>query len=259
MEIIVCVKQVPDVTEAEIEVDRDGKAIETGDLTYDINEWDNFAVEAAVQLKEQHGGRVCAVTVGDEDAEEALRRALAMGADEALHLLDPAFEEADARGTAAILHRAIQDRPFDLILTGAISSDVGGGQVGGMLAALLDIPHVSLATDLSVEGNTATVRHEVEGGLERIVAFDLPGLVTVQTGINEPRYVSVRGIRKVAGTEIPARGAATLGLDAADLRAQVVLKELFLPPRGEGAEILEGDDEERVDALVERLHERGGL
>ncbi|MFH0946763.1 MAG: electron transfer flavoprotein subunit beta/FixA family protein [Planctomycetota bacterium] len=259
MEIIVCVKQVPDVAEAEIEIDRGGKAIETGDLTYGTNEWDTFAIEAAVQLKEQHGGRVTAVTVGNEDAEESLRRALAMGADEALHLLDPAFLEADARGIATILYRAIKDRPHDLILTGAISGDAGGGQVGGMLAALLDIPHVSLATALEVEGSTATVRHEVEGGLERVVELDLPGLVTVQTGINEPRYVSIRGIRKVAGAEIPALCARDLGLDAADCAAEVVLEGVFLPPRGEGAEILEGDDEQRVEALVERLRERGGL
>ena len=259
MEIIVCVKQVPDLAEAEVEIDRNGKAIETDDLTFGTNEWDSFAIEAAVQLKEKHGGRVTAITVGDEDAEEALRRALAMGADEALHLLDPAFREADARGIAALLHRAIKERPCDLILTGAITADEGGGQVGGMLAALLDIPHVSLATALSVEGNTATVRHEVEGGLERVVEFDLPGLVTVQTGINEPRYVSIRGIRKVAGAEIPVLSAKEIGLDAAEFAAQVELKEMFLPPRGEGAEILEGDDESRVAALVERLHERGGV
>jgi electron transfer flavoprotein beta subunit len=262
MEIIVCIKRVPDVSEVEVEVDRSGLGIAEADLVYGINEWDNFAIEAAVQLKEVHGGRITAVTVGGEDDEEVLRRALAMGADEALHLKDPAFERSDAHGIATILHKAISTRPHDLVLTGAISGDEGSGHVGGMLAARLGIRQVALATGLTVEKNRATVRHEVEGGLERVVELDLPALVTVQTGINEPRYVSIRGIRKVSGMEIPAATAADLGLDPATVGrkgARVVTEELFLPPRGEGAEILDGNDEERVDMLIERLREHGGL
>jgi len=262
MEIIVCIKRVPDVSEVEVEVDRSGLGIEEADLVYGINEWDNFAIEAAVQLKEAHGGRVTAVTVGGDEDEEVLRRALAMGADEALHLMDPAFEGSDGEGIATILHKAISARPHDLVLTGAISGDGGSGQVGGMLAAKLGIRQVALATALTVDRSLATVRHEVEGGLERVVELDLPALVTVQTGINEPRYVSIRGIRKVSGMEIPVTTAADLGLDAATVGrdgARVVTEELFLPPRGEGAELLEGDDEEMVDTLIERLREKGGL
>ncbi len=262
MEIIVCIKRVPDVSEVEVEIDRTGQGIEETDLVYGINEWDNFAIEAAVQLKETHGGRVTAITVGGEDDEEVLRRAMAMGADEALHLKDPAFENSDGYGIATILHKAITARPHDLVLTGAISGDVGSGHVGGMLAAKLGIRQVALATDLTVERSRATVRHEVEGGLERVVELDLPALVTVQTGINEPRYVSIRGIRKVSGMEIPVASASDLGLDPATVGregARVITEELFLPPRGEGAEMLEGDDEEMVDTLIERLREHGGL
>ncbi len=259
MDVLVCVKRVPDVAEAEIEIARDGKAIDESDLSHGTNEWDDYAVEAAVSLKEQHGGSVTALTVGDEDAEEVLRRALAMGADEGVRLDDPLFAAADAQGVATILRHAIAQRPYDLILTGAVSSDAGGGLVGASLAAGLGIPHVSLATSLEVEGTSATVRHEAEGGLERIVTLDLPAVVTVQTGINEPRYVSIRGIRKVAGKEIPLLGAPEVGLDAAALGTRVVLGELFLPEQGEGAEILEGGDDEVAEALVQRLHERGGL
>jgi len=187
MDVLVCVKRVPDVAEAEIEIARDGKAIDESDLSHGTNEWDDYAVEAAVSLKEQHGGSVTALTVGDEDAEEVLRRALAMGADEGVRLDDPLFAAADAQGVATILRHAIAQRPYDLILTGAVSSDAGGGLVGASLAAGLGIPHVSLATSLEVEGTSATVRHEAEGGLERIVTVDLPAVVTVQTGINEPR------------------------------------------------------------------------
>lgn len=262
MDIIVCVARVPDATEAEVEIDRTGRGVKTDDFVYGINEWDNFAVEAALALKEEHGGTVTAVTVGDEDAEEVLRRALAMGADAALHLMDPAFEGSDAAAIARILYAAIAPRPHDLVLTGAVTGDGGSGHVGGMLAGLAGVPHVTLATDLSVEGSVARARHEVEGGLERVVELDLPAVVTVQTGINEPRYVSIRGIRKVRNVEIPVAGAADIGLDPATVGAagcSVVVEELFLPSRGDGAEMLEGRDEEMVDELVKRLREQGGI
>jgi electron transfer flavoprotein beta subunit len=262
MEIVVCVKRVPDTAELEIEINRSGSGIEERDLAYGVNEWDNFAIEAALALKEEHGGKVTAITIGGEDDEEVLRRALAMGADEAIHLSDPAFEGSDAQGIATILHKAISARPFDLVLTGAVSSDRSSGQVGGMLAALLDIPQVVLATDLKIEGGKATVAHEVEGGLERVVELDLPALVSVQTGLNEPRYVSIRGIRKVSSMEIPLQNASELGLDASSLGAagaMVTVEEIFLPPKGDGAEMLEGDDEEMVEQLVGKLREQGGL
>jgi electron transfer flavoprotein beta subunit len=262
VEIIVCIKRVPDLSEAEIEIGRDGVSLVDDDLDYDVNEWDNFAIEAAVQLKEEHGGRVTAMTVGDEESEDVLRRALAMGADEAVHLVDDAFDGSDALGTATILQRAIADRPYDLILTGAISGDEARGHVGPMLAALLDIPMVALATELSVDGGTATIRHEVEGGLERITRMVLPALVTAQTGLNEPRYVSIRGIRKVSGMEIPALGAGDLDLDDSEVgaaAATVTVEEISLPPRGEGAEMLEGSEEAVVEKLVERLQREGAF
>ena len=262
MEIIVCIKRVPDLSEAEIEIGRDGVSLVDDDLDYDVNEWDNFAIEAAVQLKEEHGGRVTAMTVGDEESEDVLRRALAMGTDEAVHLVDDAFDGSDALGTATILQRAIADRPYDLILTGAISGDEARGHVGPMLAALLDIPMVALATELSVDGGTATIRHEVEGGLERITRMVLPALVTCQTGLNEPRYVSIRGIRKVSGMEIPVLEAGDLDLDGSQVGvagSAVAVEEIFLPPRGEGAEMLEGSEEAVVEKLVERLQREGAF
>jgi electron transfer flavoprotein beta subunit len=262
VEIIVCIKRVPDLSEAEIEIGRDGVSLVDDDLDYDVNEWDNFAIEAAVRLKEEHGGRVTAMTVGDEESEDVLRRALAMGADEAVHLMDDAFVGSDALGIATILQRAIADRPHDLILTGAISGDEARGHVGPMLAAMLDIPMVALATEVSVEGGTATVRHEVEGGRERITRMVLPALVTTQTGLNEPRYVSIRGIRKVAGTEIPVLEAGDLDLDSSQVGvagSAVTVEEIFLPPRGEGAEMLEGSEETVVEKLVERLQREGAF
>ena len=262
MEIIVCVKRVPDTAELEIEIDRSGSGIEERDLAYGVNEWDNFAIEAALAIKEEHEGKVTAITIGGADDEEVLRRALAMGADEAVHLMDSGFDGSDAQGIATILHKAITARPFDLVLTGAISSDRSSGQVGGMLAAMLGIPQVVLATYLKVDGGKAIVAHEVEGGLERKVELDLPALISVQTGLNEPRYVSIRGIRKVSKMEIPVQNAGDLELDTTAVGApgaKVSVEELFLPPKGEGAEMLEGDDEEMVEQLVAKLREQGGL
>lgn len=254
MQIITCVKRVPDVADIDLEIAPDDREIRSDDLVYGINEWDNFAVEEAIRLREAHGGSVTAVTVGDEESEEVLRRALAMGADEAIRLSIPADLQPDGYAVARVLSQAISDRPFDLILTGSVSGDSGEGLVGGTLAALLDIPQVALATSIEVEGRLARVRHEVEGGLERIVELDLPALVTVQTGINEPRYVSIRGIRKVARVEIPV---IEIDLDPPEVRVQI--DELFLPQTDKRAEILEGDIEDVVDQLVEKLKETVGI
>jgi electron transfer flavoprotein beta subunit len=259
MEIYVCVKRVADTSEVEIEVDRSGLALEEDDFSWDINEWDNFAVEAAVQLKEQHGGSVTAVTVGGEDDEEVLRRALAMGCDHAILCSDDSFDGADAWSIAQILASAIKDKPVDLLLFGAVSADEGRGQVGGFVAGILDLPLVSLATSLKVEGTTATVQHEVENGLERVREVNLPAVITVQTGINEPRYVSIRGIRKVGSMEIPVQDCGALGLAAKNVAARVVLEELFLPAQGDGAQMLEGSDSEMIDKLIGLLQEKGGL
>ncbi len=262
MDIIVCIKRVPDLAEAELEIDAAGRGLETDDLDYDINEWDDFAVEAAVQLKEKHGGKVTAISVGDEDAEEVLRRALAMGADEAILLSDDAFEGSDPFAIAKALHTCIAELSFDVVVCGAISSDGTSGHTGGMLAAMLDVPQVALATSLEVNDGKALVRHEVEAGFEREVEVALPCLVTAQSGLNEPRYVSIRGIRKVANVEIAEKDAGDLGLGEEDVGvagSRVQLDGIAFPEAGDGAEILEGSVGDAVTTLVERLRERGGL
>jgi electron transfer flavoprotein beta subunit len=149
MEILVCVKRVPDTAENEIEVNRDGSDIERDDLVYSVNEWDNYAVEEAIQIRDNVGGSVTVVSVGDEDAEEVIRREMAMGADSGILLQDDAFEGADGRGIAAVLKAAVEKGSYDLILTGAQADD-GAGQIGGMLAAMLDWPYASLVNVIEV-------------------------------------------------------------------------------------------------------------
>ena len=259
MEILVCVKQVPDTAENEIEVS--GGDIRRDDLVYSVNEWDNYAVEEAIQMRDKLGGSVTVVTVGDDDSEEVLRREMAMGADKGLRLWEEAFEGSDGKGVAALLKAAVEMGKYDLILTGA-QADGGAGEIGGMLAAMLDYPYASLVTQIEADGEKLKVGREIEGGNQEINLIELPCVLSIQTGINEPRYVGIRGIRKVASIEIPEKGAADLGLDPAAVGAagaKVKRLDYFVPELGEGAEMLEGSSEEIVAKLIEHLKAKGGV
>ena len=261
MEILVCVKRVPDTSENEIELNGAGNDIDRDDLVYSVNEWDNYAVEEALQIVDKVGGSVTVISVGDDESEEVLRREMAMGADKGILLSDDAFENADGRGIATILKAAVDKGNYDLIFTGAQADD-GAAQVGGMLAAMLDVPFASLVNTIEVDGDKLKIGREIEGGNQEMYDISLPCVLSIQTGINEPRYVGIRGIRKVASVEIPTLGTADLGLDAAAVgasAARVQRADYFLPDMGEGAEILEGSTEEIIDKLVELLKAKGGL
>ncbi len=261
MEILVCVKRVPDTAENEIEIKGDGTDIERDDLVYSVNEWDNYAVEEAIQIRDNVGGTVTVVTVGDDESEEVLRRQMAMGADNGILLSDDAFEGSDGRGIASILKAEIEKGKYDLILTGAQADD-GAGQVGGMLAAMLDLPYASLVNKIEVDGAKLKVGREIEGGNQEMSEISMPCVLSIQTGINEPRYVGIRGIRKVASVEIPTHAAGDLGLGADAVgagAAKVKRVDYFTPEMGAGAEILEGSMEEKIDKLIEMLKAKGGL
>ena len=262
MEILVCVKRVPDTAENEIEIKGDGTDIERDDLVYSVNEWDNYATEEAIQIRDNVGGSVTVITVGDDESEEVLRRQMAMGADNGILLSDDAFEDSDGRGIATILKAIVEKGNYDLILTGA-QADGGAAQVGGMLAAMLDMPYASLVNKVEVgDGKTIKVGREIEGGNQEMNEIELPCVLSIQTGINEPRYVGIRGIRKVASVEIPTHGAGDLGVAADSVGAAgaaVKRVDYFMPEMGEGAEMLEGSMEEKIDKLIELLKAKGGL
>ncbi len=262
MEILVCVKRVPDTAENEIEVNSDGSDISRDDLVYSVNEWDNYAVEEAIQIRDNVGGSVTVVSIGDDESEEVLRREMAMGADNGVLLSDDAFNGSDGKGLATILKAEVEKGKYDLILTGAQADD-GAGQVGGMLAALLDMPYASLVNKIEDVGDKKlTVGREVEGGNVEMNEIELPCVLSIQSGINEPRYVGIRGIRKVASVEIPVHNASDLGLSADTVGkagANVKLSDYFVPELGEGAEILDGSTEEIVDKLIELLKAKGGI
>jgi len=262
MEILVCVKRVPDTSENEIEINRDGTDIERDDLVYSVNEWDNYAVEEAIQIRDKVGGSITVVTVGDEEDEEVVRREMAMGADKGMLLSDDVFNGSDGKGIAAVLKAAVEKGNYDLILTGAQADD-GAGQVGGMLAAMLDWPYASLVNLLEViDDKKIKVGREIAGGNQEMNEIDLPCVLSIQTGINEPRYVGIRGIRKVASLEIPVHTAAELGIagnTVGESGARMKRLDYFVPDAGEGAEILEGSTDEIIDKLVELLKAKGGI
>jgi len=260
MDIIVCVKHVPETAEAEIAIDSSGKGIKTEDLVFDINEWDDYAIEEAVLMKEKVGGSVTVVTVGPEEADRTLRKCLAKGADRAIRLTDKAFEGSDAYATAKILHKAIKDLPFDLVLTGTQAGDDGYAQVGVILAELLGVPHATMVKKIELKEGLARVNRELEGGLEQVMEVKLPALLAVQTGINEPRYVSIMGIRKARTKELKVLGLGDLGLkeeEVGESGSWIIVEEMFIPSVEKEAEILTGGLDEIAAKIVDTLRAKG--
>jgi electron transfer flavoprotein beta subunit len=253
---------VPDTSENEITLNSTGNDIERDDLVYSINEWDNYAVEEALQIAARVGGKVTVATVGGEEDEEILRREMAMGANQAVMLTDDAFQGSDGKGIATILKGLVEKGKYDLVLTG-VQADDGAAQVGGMLAAMLDWPFASLVNSIEVLGNgKLKISREIEGGNKEMSEIDLPCVLSIQTGINEPRYVGMRGIRAVASVPIPTHGAADLGVDPGQVgagAAKVKRVDYFVPVLGKGAEMLTGDREQNIEKVIELVAAKGGL
>jgi len=262
MKILVCVRRVPDTSENEISLNSAGNDIERDDLVYSINEPDNYAVEEALQIVARVGGSVTVATVGRDEDEEILRREMAMGASHGVLISDNAFSGSDGRGIATILKAFVQKGHYDLILTGVQAED-GGAQVGGMLAAMLDYPFASLVNSIEVlDGGKLKVGREIAGGNKEISEIELPCVLSIQTGINEPRYVGMRGIRQVAPIPIPTPSAEELGIAPAtvgEAGAKVKQVDYFVPALGKGAEMLEGSREENIEKVLELVAAKGGL
>jgi len=260
MDIVVCVKHVPETAEAELKIDSSGKAIEKTGLVYDINEWDDYALEEAVRIKEKLGGTVTAITIGTQDTDSTLRKCLARGADTAIRLTDPKFENSDAYATAKILHATIKTLHYDLILTGMQAADDGNAAVGPILAELLGILHATMVKKIELATETAKINRELEGGLEETLEIKLPAVLTIQTGINEPRYVSIMGIRKAMQKPIKTMTLADTGLSESDVGeagSWIRIDKLYVPPVEKQAEFLKGTPDEIATKITEILRARG--
>jgi len=256
MNIIVCVKRVPLTQEVDLEIDPSKRDVRRDMLAYVMNEWDNYAIEEAILLKEKLEGTVTAMTIGSEDDEEVLRRCLAMGADKAIRV-DPGTLELDSFTISKILAAVIKGLDHDLVLTGVQAEDNNEGAVGIMLAEHLGLAHSAVVVGIEPEGNEATIRMELEGGIDEISKIGLPAVLSIQTGINEPRYVSIMGIRKAAKKELNVIELGDLELSEDDLLARTTIEEIFLPPETEGAEIIEGDASTIAEEIIRIIKEKG--
>jgi electron transfer flavoprotein beta subunit len=248
VKLVVCVKQIGALGD-EVEFTDDERDVDPDYLDLALNEWDTYATEEALRLREAAGdGEVVVVSVGNEDVEEAMRRCLAMGADRGIRI--DSEEKLDPIQTARALAEVVRGERPDLVFTGVQSADSVQATTGTALAELLDLPRVAVVTKIELAGGKATVHRELEGGLVDVVEVDVPALLTIQTGINEPRYATLRAIKQAEEKEIEVRAPADLGDQAYRVR------RMFVPPKGEGAEMLNGSPAEVAQRIKEIVQER---
>jgi len=258
MNIVVCIKQVPS-TETKIRINSQTGFVDLSDVEWVINPYDEYALEMALLIKEKLGtGAITAVTLGPERARQALKTALSMGLDNAVHVMDPAFEDIDhlsrGRMLAAAIRKQVPD--FSLVLCGKQAVDDDMAMVPQATAHFLDLPHVAVVPELEVEADAdeITCHREVEGATE-IVKIKLPCLVTIQKGKHEPRYPTLKLMMAAKRKEIPVLSAQDLGIDPATLTNAVVHIEDKLPPGRKPGKVLEGEPAEVVPELVRLLRE----
>lgn len=251
MKILVCLKQTFD-TEAKITLDSNGK-IESKGVSMIMNPYDEYAVEEALRIKEKGEGEVTVISVGGKQTQDALRQALAMGADKAV-LVNAGDAELDEFSTATILAKTIAGLEYDLILGGFRAIDDGSAQVVGRVAEILDIPVVNVVTKLELDGGKAIATREIEGGNE-VVEVTLPAAITAQKGLNEPRYPSMKGIMKAKKKPMDKKELADLGLAENDFAAKVKAISFSLPEARQAGKIIPGEAAEAAVELAKLLRE----
>ena len=258
MKIFTCIKPVPDPSSRFV-IDENRTWIKDQELTFTASEADNYALEEALRLKEKHGGDVIVISMGGEQAVRLLRSGLAMGADRAIHLSDPNFKGSDEFTTAMALAKAIEkDGGADLVLAGVQSDDLGTGMTGIMMAEFLHWSHatVVVGVDANPEAKSVKARRELEGGINEWIELSLPSVLTIQFGINQPRYASLKGIMAAKKKEFTIWSAADLGLGETEIGqagAMYEVKEIFLPEKKTRVEMIGGTPEEAAGSLIEKL------
>lgn len=256
MNILVCTKRVPATQEEELKIVGDGASVDLSKVPFKINDWDNYAVEEAVRIVEKTGGSVTAISMGDNQSDEVLRRAIAMGAHDGV-LIESENVLHDPSARSALIGNFIRKEgmAFDAIFTGVQSEDDQFAAVGGVLAGQLGIPYVSMVMGIdTIETDHAVVRRELEGGLQEKVRVAMPCVFAIQSGINEPRYVSIMGIRKASKVERKTFSAEGYS-DAVGNKVEVV--RWVYPEKKGGATMLSGDLEAACKELLAILKEKG--
>ena len=248
MKIAVCIKQVP-TREWQPRLNDDKTWIRDQDVSYEMNEPDAYALEEALRLREKHSGEVVVCSAGPSRVQQVIREALARGADRALHVEDDALAAADAFTAASALAPAMAEQQFDLILTGLQSDDQGHAQFGPILAEKLGIPHSTIIMEVNVDGTSLKVKRELEGGWFQYVTMPLPALLTIQSGINQLRYATLKGIMSAKKKEI-AKVAAP-----AAMASRQKITALYAPQKAKQTVMITGSAAEAAKELVKRLRE----
>ena len=252
MKILVCIKQVPDM-ESKFKIDAAGTWYDNADLAWRLNEYDEYAVEQAVRLKEQLGeGDITVLSIGPDKVKEAIKKALAMGCDRAVQVSDDAVSGKEPYQIASIVAAFAGDKNFDVIFTGMQSQDRGSGQVGVLIAEMLGMPSVTTVVDFNFEGGSVTAKRELEGGIKAMVKVATPALFTCQLGLNTPRYPTLPNIMKAKKKEL-------LSIPVGDL-LQVEPRQqtaaLYFPEKKGSGLVLEGEVGDLADQLVQILKEK---
>ena len=255
MNIIVCMKQVP-VKDSLLKINDDGSWVHEDELNYEINESDHYALETALRLKEEHGGEVIILTMGPERVKEAIKKGLAEGADRAIHINNENFTTLDPFVNARVLAAALKQEQADLVLAGLQTDDYGSAQTGVVLAEYLGLPHASIVMEIQKQDGHVKVKRELESGWFQWVEMPLPALLTIQSGINQIRYATIKGIMMAKKKEIKVLGLSDLGLSEADVDdsgSSVKFKKIYIPAKTKQSQMFEGEPKEVAEQLVDKL------
>ena len=259
VKIIVYVKETAFGTH--FNITQENKLSETG-MSYQLNEWDRYAMEEALLIRDKFGGSVTAIALGQKRLDKVLRECLALGADRAIRIWDSEMSGSDSYAIAKVLHQTIRSMEYDLVLTGSQDDEDMCTSVAPALAQMLGIQYATLAIRIQLKGGKARVHRELEEGIEEIMEVDLPAVFTVQTGINLPRYTSFSGIKKAKKKELKRISLKDLGLsemDVGKLGSKVTIDKLYIPEMVVTAKILDGTPGEIANKLLSELSERGAI
>ncbi|MSO19028.1 MAG: electron transfer flavoprotein subunit beta/FixA family protein [Acidobacteria bacterium] len=251
MKILVCLKQVS-AKESTLRLSEDSLHVRESDLSFEINEPDTFALEEALRLKEKLGGEVVVVSLGPARILASIREALAKGADRGIHIETEHSESVDRAWAAGRIAAAVREEKFDLVLTGLQSDDLGTGQTGVILAEILGLPHATIIMEIQIEECRIKAKRELENGWFEWVEMPLPALLTIQSGLNKPRYASLLGIKKARTKEIRRVTPAELGAEVSGTNT-LRLRKIYVPIKSKNTEFLEGTPKEAAAKLVERI------
>ena len=252
MNILVCIKQVPDM-ESKFKVNSEGNWYNDADLAWRMNEYDEYAVEQAVQLKEQAGDAdLTVLSIGPDRVKEMMKKALAMGCDRGAHIADDDFFKKDPYEIASVIAEYAKDKDFDLIFTGMQSQDRGSGQVGVLVAEILGLASITTIVDFAYDGGQITAKRELEGGIKAIIKTAAPALVTCQLGLNTPRYPTLPNIMKAKRKELLSTPISEL----LKVEGKQETAKLYFPERKGGGLVLEGDAGDLADQLIKILKDK---